>query len=109
MATDQQLPGIYSPTIMRGDPFSKTFTFTQGDEALELPTSGWRAQIRKPKAGEVIAEITVDATQADEGIVVLTWPDLAVDRYFYDLECEGVRTFLEGVITVKQDVSHDDD
>lgn len=110
MATDRSLPGTFNITVVHGDPFARTFTFTRDGAAYALPTEGWRAQIRTSRtASEVVDVITVDASQAEAGLISLEWPLLEPGRHVYDVECVGVRTFLDGRITVREDVSRDDD
>ncbi len=110
MADDEQKPGSYNIAIVEGDPYSRTLTFTAGGEAWELPTTGWRGQIRrKPdKSSELVGAFTIDASQAGDGLVTITLPDLSAGLYYHDIECVGVRTLLAGTVRVGRQVSVDD-
>jgi hypothetical protein len=110
MADDKQDPGPYNISVIEGDPYSRTLTFTAGGEPWELPTTGWLGQIRRKrdKNSELVGEFTIDPSQAGEGIVVITLPALDASVYHFDIECVGVRTLLAGTVTVRKQVSVND-
>lgn len=112
MAVCDLTPAELDFVLYRGDSADFEMSFVDEDtgDPLELPTEGWLGQIRPSKASdEVTGEITVTATDAESGVIVLGFPALNVGTYVYDLECsEGeVRTWVSGRITVSRDVSHD--
>lgn len=112
MADSKQLPGTLNITVVHGDPFRRTFTFTVNGELWVLPTEGWRGHIRASKAAdaELLAQWNIDASNAGSGEVEGELPTtLPVGSYHYDIECDGVRTVLAGTITVLREVSRDDD
>lgn len=110
MADDNQDPGTLNISIIEGDPYERTVTFTAGGEPWELPTTGWLGQIRRKrdKTSELVGEFTIDASQAGVGIVVISLPALDASLYYFDIECAGVRTLLAGKVTVGRQVSVDD-
>ena len=71
MADDNQDPGTLNISIIEGDPYERTVTFTAGGEPWELPTTGWLGQIRRKrdKTSELVGEFTIDASQAGVGDV----------------------------------------
>lgn len=106
MAETVYTPGRWDVTLWRGDTMASTVTISGTD----LSTEGWRGQIRTSRsADEIVDEITIDASGAGDGVLLIEFPDLPVGRYVYDLECVGDRTYLTGSINVVRDVSRDDD
>lgn len=114
MAELAQLPGALDLTIYRGDNtnFRVTLTDTESGDPLELPTTGWRAQVRVQRASEdVLFTITVDATDAATGVVDLSIAGadtgaVTVDSAFWDLEnTDTDRTYLAGKVRLKGQVS----
>ena len=47
MADDEQKPGLQPTSRLLRATLPRTLTFTAGGEAWELPTTGWRGQIRR--------------------------------------------------------------
>ena len=113
MAVLDVTPAVLDLELYRGDSVTFELALTDDDsgEPLVLPGSGWQAQIRKTSGGEVLGEFSIDVSAAAVGKLYLTPPDLAVARYVWDLQCdsEGVRTYVNGNISVGRDVTRDDD
>lgn len=68
-------PGYLKLTIFRGSPVAETLTFrTSEGVAVDLSGLGpWKAQVRKkPNSTPVLLELTVDATNAATGVLVLS-------------------------------------
>ena len=114
MAELVQLPGVLDLTIYRGDDanFQVTITDPETEDPLVLPTSGWRAQVRVDKdAAVVLFTITVDATDAGSGVVVLSidgadTASVTDDAAVWDMEnTTQERTYLAGKVRLKGQVS----
>lgn len=114
MAELVQLPGALDLTIYRGDDtnFQVTLTDPETEEPLDLPTSGWRAQVRVDKdATVVLFTITVDATDAASGVVGLAidgddTAGITDDAAVWDMENTTTeRTYLAGKVRLKGQVS----
>lgn len=106
------LPGTHDITLYRGDTFAIQLAFTQGGIPLELPGTGWLAQVRSPNgSGPVTGTLTVDASNAGDGIILVTATaaEVAVLRAgAWDLQCTvapAVRTYIRGALKIERDVS----
>lgn len=98
-------PGVLDLEIYPGD--ARTYRLTLKNKAtgelLELPTTGWSAQIRESRwSPSVVASFTIDATGAGSGVVRLTPPtDLEARLYVWALKCaDAVRTYITGTLDV---------
>lgn len=117
MAELEQLPGPLDLRIYRGDTTNLQVTIkdaTTGDP-MELPTSGWRSQVRvdTDPASPVLFTITVDASDAATGVVGLSidGDDTATleSPVAWDLENTTLeRTFLAGRIRLQGQVTRDE-
>lgn len=114
MAELAQLPGALDLTIYRGDDtnFQVTITDTESGDPLELPTTGWLAQVRVDKdSATVLFTITVDASDAASGVLVLSIDgadtgSVTDDSAVWDMEnTTQERTYLAGKIRLKGQVS----
>lgn len=113
MAELAQLPGELHLTVWRGDSpnFQVTITDTESGDPMVLPTTGWRSQVRaSTTSADVLFTITVDATDAATGVLVLSvdGADTAAvtANAVYDLENTDLeRTFLSGKFRLKGEVS----
>lgn len=114
MATDDLLPGTYDLTIIRRDTLTRTFSFEQNGIPLVLPLTGWQAQLRSPDAsGPVTGTFTVDASDAANGVIVISATPAQVAEFKngrYDLRLTTdagatVRTFIRGAVKILGDVS----
>lgn len=112
MAELSILPGVLDLTLYRGDDSTFEITLEQGGSPLPLPQDGWLAQIReKYNAAEVVAQFTVDATQAGDGVILLAAPDTATlpkKKYVWDLQLldGGVtHTYVGGVLNLTGQVT----
>ena len=118
---DPGMPGDAPLELYRGDERVWTVTLTDDDDTpLDLSGREWTAQIRVNKdRGTLLATITVDATDADEGRLTLTLPTsqaktlattLGKASGFWDLQADdggSVKTWLAGKVKVIGDVSTD--
>lgn len=130
------LPGTVNLTGRRGDKWGP-FQFTPRTD-LDLSGRTWVAQVRatKDRPAEVLATITVDAADADEGVIrvsllpaqsglLATGPDATPDgvsptfqpgkaTYWWDIQATkdddatDVKTWFGGKVLVDGDVSEDD-
>lgn len=113
MAGTAVLPGSLDLSIYRGDTFEQGLSFTDGTNPIALPTTSWRAYIRRqPTDLATVEEFTVDATGAAGGLVILSLTEaettLLPSGCVWDLELTAagdVRTYLRGHLTVVQDVT----
>lgn len=58
--------------IQQGAPYVHVLTVLQNDVPVPLSQGEWLAQIRVVPGGRIVATFTVDASQADQGIIVLS-------------------------------------
>lgn len=70
MAVFEQLPGYLSLAFRQGDDFSATIDFS-----INVTGYSWQADIRSPITGESVEELTVTATNAASGILVVSLTD----------------------------------
>lgn len=101
--------------LYAGDDFSMLLTFTEAN-GLPWDASGiWAAQVRAtPSSTEILADFTVDMTQAATGKVrlsltgdqVRTIPTTGSSMWDAERTAGGLtRTFYRGKVTVTQDVT----
>lgn len=106
MPAERNLDSLY-----RGDAYEHILTFQDADgDAIDV-TGTWRAQIRRRQnSADVLAEFTIDDSDAATGVLVLTLdgdtvaglPDVCV----WDLEETGAQlTYLKGTVRVSGQVS----
>ena len=115
MAELSILPGELDLKLYRGDTVQITLTLTNGGDEMALPADNWLAQIRKKAIGpgessEVIAEFTVDAMGAADGVIVLVAPDTTElpKKCVWDLQnIDGgaTRTYVAGDLVLEGQVS----
>lgn len=117
MAELDVLPGQLDLRVYRGDTvnFRVTLKDTVTGDPLELPVTGWRAQVRADTDPTSPVEFTlvVDGTDAATGVI-----DLTIDGTHtaslkgpvaWDLENTDLdRTYLAGRIRLSGQVSRDD-
>lgn len=110
MTATDLTPGVLDLTLYRGDDTTFQLAIKDDGTPLELPTTGWRGQIRTTReTDDVVGTITITADNAANGIVLLTFPDdLVPGRYVYDIEClDTALTYVQGKIRVAWDVTRD--
>lgn len=110
-------PGVVPPdAIYAGDDWSRTFTFTSGGSPVNLVSlgySGWVAQWRPTAASTVSQTITVDASNAATGVLVLSMSGAETEAMggpgVWDLQAtlggDVTVTALAGSFTWTQDVT----
>lgn len=112
----QPAPGDYPISLYRGDTriWRDEFADAATGHALDLTGYMFRAQIRDSIDGDVIATMTVDDSDAANGVITrsLTATQtaaLAAARAAWDLELTSpdgfVRTYLAGAVRIRGDVS----
>ncbi len=124
------LPGKENLKLYRGDTRIWTSVFTELDAngepvlddddnpvPIDLTGLTWLCQIRNDRArGDVVAEIDIDDTDAENGVIVRTLTaaeadalDPALESLSWDLQSTDgdgtVRTWLSGSVSVEGDVS----
>lgn len=108
------LPGTLNIEMMDGDGYRNTLTFTDSDDdALDLSSYTFSAQIRKnPKAEDAVSFI-IDDTDADTGVIVISLTGDQVRSLFHkcmwDMEYvigdSDPTTVLKGTITIYSDIT----
>lgn len=109
-------PGIVPPdAVYAGDDWSRTFTFTQNGSPVDLVSagwSGWQAQWRPSAGSTVDQQMTVDATNAATGVIVLSLSGVQTEAMggpgVWDVQADvnGLTvTPLAGSFTWTQDVT----
>jgi hypothetical protein len=113
-------PAPYDITIRRGDDFELFFKVRQPNGGAYVDITGWtgRAQMRETKAQSGSPTVTFTVTILDQNIslggVTVTLSDtlsaaIVPNAGVYDVELTNlsgeVRTFIEGTVTVDQDVT----
>lgn len=109
-------PASLDLTVVRGDSFAESFTFSQSGSALNLSTYTFRAQVRAERSADatLLASFTVGTGSAASGVVSLslnTATTVALDpgRYWWEFEWtvgSTVRTMLGGEFVVVDQVAH---
>lgn len=106
MPAERDLPGLY-----RGDAYEHIVTFQDTAEQPIDVTGEWRAQIRRrANSATVLAEFTIDDTDAATGVLVLTLDGATTanlpDVCSWDLEeTTAELTYLKGTVRVSGQVS----
>lgn len=104
-------PAVYNVTMVAGDTFSETFTFTDGDgAAVSLAGYTFTSQLRQTAGGTVIASMTItgDTTEVTRSLGTAVTAGLA-GNYVHDLQwltpTSEVRTLLAGTFKVVAEVT----
>ena len=104
-------PAVYNVTMVAGDTFSETFTFTDGDgAAVSLEGYTFTSQLRQTAGGTVIASMTItgDTTEVTRSLGTAVTADLS-GNYVHDLQwvtpTSEVRTLLAGAFKVVAEVT----
>lgn len=115
MTAVSKAPGRLDFTVVQGDSFSDSVTFSQSGSALNLSTYSFRAQVRAERSASssLLATFTVGTGSASTGVIALsltaaTTADLQPGRYWWELEWtvgSTVRTMLGGEFTVLDQVA----
>lgn len=117
MATISIRPASLTYKIVRGDDFADVITIKEGDppEPADLTGRTYTAQVRRTPNGDVIAEMTIDDSNLDEGQVGIALPDATTadmsGSYVWDFQQDSagvVRTLLKGAFVVDPDVTRDE-
>jgi hypothetical protein len=118
----EPLPGPYPVSLYKGDTrvWSLLFTEDDGETPIDLSSYTWVSQIRANDGADsdVMADIAVDDTDADAGVLVLTLTaaesaqlvkeTAPAKKPAWDLQGTAagvVRTYLRGAVKVLGDVS----
>lgn len=108
-------PGRLDVHHRRGDPATFQVTIQEGGEAVDISGRTYRAQLRRKPAATVSAELTVTATDPENGVlVVVLAEDVSLSLsgpYAWDFEqiiAGQRRTILAGAWTVDDDVTRDE-
>jgi len=109
-------PGRLDVTVVAGDSFAESITFSQSGAALNLSTYSHRAQVRSERSGDatLLATMTVGTGSALSGVLSFSLTaaqTAALDpgRYWWEYEWtvgSTVRTMLSGEFTVATQVAH---
>lgn len=104
-------PATYDLTMVAGDTFSETFTFTDSNgEILDLNGYTFSSQVRQTAGGTVIADMTIvaDGTAVTRSLGTAVTADLA-GEYVHDFQwvtpADQVRTLLAGKFEVLAEVT----
>lgn len=104
-------PAVYDLTMVAGDTFSETFTFTDGDgDALNLDGYTFSSQVRRTAGGTAVADMTIvsDSTSVTRSLGTAVTGDLSGD-YVHDFQWVtpggAVRTLLAGKFAVVAEVT----
>lgn len=104
-------PAVYNVTVVAGDTFTETFTFTDGDGAsLSLEGYTFTSQLRRTADGTAVADMTIvsDATSVTRSLGTAITAGLSGD-YVHDLQwltpASEVRTLLAGTFKVGAEVT----
>lgn len=111
----QPQPGDYPITLYRGDTriWRDEFADAVTGRPIDLTGYEFRAQVRDAD-GEVIAEMSVDTSEAATGVITRTLSAgvtaaLSTARARWDLELTSpdgfVRTYMAGAVRIRGDVS----
>lgn len=106
--TSDLTPPRLRVVIYHGDDSTVQLTINDDAGPMNLPATGWSAQLRESvQSDDVVGSIAIDATAAATGILHLTFPALNVGQYVWDLQCAtgGIRTYVQGVVRVVRDVT----
>ena len=108
-------PATLDLTVVQGDSFAESFTFSQSGSALNLSTYTFRAQVRaeRTSSASLLATFTVGTGSASTGVVALslsaaTTAGLVPGRYCWELEWTvggTVRTVIGGAFVVVDQVA----
>ncbi len=119
----EPLPGELKPmNLYRGDTRVWTFVFLEDDQETTIDMSGktWESEVRSATdSANVLLQLTIDDSDAADGILVVTLPATAWDdvdigttapttKWKWDLQStEGgvVRTWLRGAPKILWDVT----
>lgn len=115
MPTVKILPGKLNYSITRGDDFADSITIQEGDplEPADVSARTYTAQVRATAdATTVTATMSVDMTDAADGVIVLRIADTVTDdlsgSYVWDLQQDTagvIRTLVGGSFNVVPDVT----
>ena len=106
-------PARYDIEHRQGDTFTKSFVFTDENNAItDLTGSTWKAQVRRDNSvtGELLIEMTPDLTGLASGIVTMSIPGAdTVDlprECFWDLQrTDTLRTYLAGTFYITREIT----
>lgn len=101
--------------MRRGDDFAESITIKEGTPSVAVDVSArtYKAQVRTEEdSPDVVAEMTVDMTDAATGVIVISIQDAVtatmLGDYVWDLQQTvggSVRTLLAGAFEVEADVT----
>ncbi|WP_220465676.1 DUF7264 domain-containing protein [Microbacterium esteraromaticum] len=112
--TDLRTPGRGDLSIYAGDTFTAQLTFqTPTGAPMTLPDTGWTAMVRYQRDSTDGHPITVDTTQAGDGILTLSMPaevtaSIITPTGVWDIQhTDGttVTTWVTGKVTIIKDVT----
>lgn len=104
-------PAVYNVTMVAGDTFKETFTFTDGNGvALDLGGYTFSSQVRQTAGGTVVANMTITAGTASVTRALGTAVTAGLSgNYVHDFQWvtpdSDVRTLFAGSFTVVDEVT----
>lgn len=108
-------PATLDLTVVQGDSFAESFTFSQSGSTLNLSTYTFRAQVRSERSSSasLLATFTVGTGSASTGVLAVslsaaTTSALDPGRYWWEFEWtvgSSVRTVLGGEFVVVDQVA----
>jgi hypothetical protein len=108
-------PGKLDIKVTRGDTDGIPIIIQEGGVAADLTGRTYAAQLRRAPSSTAVVDVTVDTTEAADGILILRLePDVTetlTGIYHWDLEQTvggTVRTLLAGRWTFDPDVTRDE-
>jgi hypothetical protein len=117
MATISIRPAKLNYKIVRGDDFADVVTIKEGDpaEPADVSARTYTAQVRRTKAGEVVAQMAINMADAADGEVGYSIPDAETaemsGQYVWDFQQDSagvVRTLMGGAFVVDPDVTREE-
>lgn len=108
-------PATLDLTVVQGDTFAESFTFSRSGAAMNLSTYTFQAQVRSERSSSayLLATFTVGTASASTGVLSLslsaaTTSALDPGRYWWEFEWtvgSSVRTVLGGEFVVVDQVA----
>ena len=111
MPTVKITPAKLNWRITRGDDFASVVLIQEGGVAVDVSTRTFKAQVRRSPGGEVVAEMTIDMSNADDGEVGYSIQDSVTagmrGDYVWDFQqaSPAIRTLMGGAFIVEPDVT----